>query len=447
MCADKANSSQGLLTGIKVLDLSRILAGPWATQLLADYGADVCKVEKPQVGDDTRHWGPPYFDCSQDAIDKDSLVKGGLYKGSLDKGSLDKGSLAQEKPDLKKLSAYFMAANRGKKSVAIDFTQAKGQALIKDLAMQSDVLVENYKVGSLKKYGLDYKSLAEINPKLIYCSITGFGQTGPMAPVAGYDAMIQAAGGLMSITGESDAKGGQPQKVGVAVTDLMTGMYATTAILAAINHRHQHGMGQHIDVALFDCQIAMLANQSMNYLVSSQVPERLGNSHPNIVPYQTFATNDGYLMIAVGNDNQFQRLCQLMNIEGIANSSEFRTNADRVENREPLLAILTPLFMQRSRNSWITELTQANVPASAVNTIDEVFGLAQTQARQMQLQLTDQLGNVMPQVANPVKFSQTPVQYNQAPPQLAEHTCEYLQSRLNLSDQELQQLIKLGVIA
>jgi len=304
----------GPLTGIKVLDLSRILAGPWSTQVLADYGAEVWKIERPQQGDDTRHWGPPY--------------------------------LKDEQGNDTSQSAYFISANRGKKSLAIDITSEAGQATIKALVKESDIFVENFKVGGLKKYGLDYEAIAKIKPDIIYCSITGFGQSGPYAERAGYDAMIQAMGGLMSITGEKDElPGGGPQKVGVAVADLMTGMYAVTAILAALHHKNQTGIGQHIDLALLDTQVAWLANQGSNYLVSDEVPQRLGTAHPNIVPYQSMKVKDGYILLAVGNDRQFQKCCQILGCEEIAEDARFITNAKRVEFRQALIPILESYFV------------------------------------------------------------------------------------------------------
>jgi len=381
----------GPLTGIKVLDLSRILAGPWSTQVLADYGAEVWKIERPQQGDDTRHWGPPY--------------------------------LKDEQGNDTSQSAYFISANRGKKSLAIDITSEAGQATIKALVKESDIFVENFKVGGLKKYGLDYEAIAKIKPDIIYCSITGFGQSGPYAERAGYDAMIQAMGGLMSITGEKDElPGGGPQKVGVAVADLMTGMYAVTAILAALHHKNQTGIGQHIDLALLDTQVAWLANQGSNYLVSDEVPQRLGTAHPNIVPYQSMKVKDGYILLAVGNDRQFQKCCQILGCEEIAEDARFITNAKRVEFRQALIPILESYFVQQDLSYWLSKLSDAHVPCGPINTIDRVFGNEQVQHRQMSFNLTHPTLGDVPQVANPVKFSQTPIVYTDAPPILGEHT-------------------------
>ena len=386
----------GPLVGIKVLDLSRILAGPWSTQVLADFGAEVWKIERPQQGDDTRHWGPPFL---------------------LDAAGQNTGQ-----------SAYFLCANRGKKSLEIDITKPTGQQQIKELVKAADILVENYKVGGLAKYGLDYASLQAINPKLIYCSITGFGQTGPDAKKAGYDAMIQAMGGLMSITGErDDLPGGGPQKVGVAAADLMTGMYAVSAILAALYHREKQGVGQHIDLALMDTQVAWLANQASNYLVSGQVPKRLGTAHPNIVPYQAMQVNDGFMLIAVGNDRQFKTCCEVLGCAELAEDPRFVTNALRVANRQALIALLSPHFLKRNVDELVEQLSQAHVPCGPINAIDKVFAEPQVQALQMQINLQHQKGYSVPLVANPVKFSATPICYDLAPPELGEHTAAVLQ--------------------
>jgi len=385
----------GPLTGIKVLDLSRILAGPWSTQVLADYGAQVWKIEKPVKGDDTRHWGPPY--------------------------------LKDEQGNNTEQSAYFIAANRGKKSLTVDITSEHGQGIIKALVKEADIVVENFKVGGLKQYGLDYKSLSAIKPDLIYCSITGFGQTGPYAQKAGYDAMIQAMGGLMSITGEQDSyEGGGPQKVGVAVVDLMTGMYAVTAILAALHHKNQTGIGQHIDLALLDTQVAWLANQGSNYLVSNEVPQRLGTAHPNIVPYQSIKVKDGYILLAVGNDKQFATCCQILGCQQLANDERFITNDKRVEYREILIPILTSYFKQQSLEYWLEHLSAAHVPCGPINTLDKVFAHEQIQHRQMSFNLEHPDLGAVPQVANPVVFSQTPIEYKEAPPTLGQHTEEVL---------------------
>mgnify|MGYP000477630317 CR=1 FL=1 len=386
----------GPLNGLKVLDLSRILAGPWSTQVLADYGAEVWKIERPSQGDDTRHWGPPYV---KDSSGQDS-----------------------------EQSAYFISANRGKKSIVVDITSPDGQAVIKKLVKEADILVENFKVDGLKKYGFDYQSLVQLKPDLIYCSITGFGQTGPYAKKAGYDAMIQAMGGLMSITGEKDElPGGGPQKVGVAVVDLMTGMYAVSAILAALHHKNQTGIGQHIDLSLLDTQVAWLANQASNFLVSGEVPKRLGTAHPNIVPYQSMKAKDGYLLLAVGNDGQFQKCCQVLGCKDVAFEPRFSTNAQRVKNRNELIVLLETLFLKQDVDYWLNELSRVNVPCGPINTLDKVFDNEQVNYRQMSFNLTHpEVGNI-PQVANPVKFSQTPIEYKNPPPTLGQHTKEILE--------------------
>ncbi|NMP30129.1 CoA transferase [Thalassotalea sp. M1531] len=381
----------GPLTDIKVLDLSRILAGPWSTQVLADYGATVWKIERPTTGDDTRHWGPPYV----------------------------KNEQGEETAE----SAYYLAANRGKQSIEVDITCPQGQEIIKKLAVQADIVVENYKVGGLVKYGLDYTSLKAINPRLIYCSITGFGQDGPYAQQAGYDAMIQAMGGLMSLTGEKDElPGGGPQKVGVAVADLMTGMYAVSGILAALHHRNQTGEGQHIDIALLDTQVAWLANQASNYLVSGNVPKRLGTAHPNIVPYQALPVKDGFILLAVGNDGQFKKCCEIIGCPELADQMEFSTNGQRVKHREQLIPLLERQFKQQPLVYWLEELSSAHVPCGPINTLDRVFENPQVQHRNMQFELEHPTAGKVPMVANPVNFSQTPIEYNQAPPTLGEHT-------------------------
>ncbi len=404
-----------LLDGVRVLDLSRILAGPWATQVLADFGADVIKVERPGVGDDTRTWGPPYL---QDAEGRDTRE-----------------------------SAYYLCANRGKRSVAIDFTTAEGQALLRELVMQCDVLVENYKVGGLKKYGLDFTSLQAINPRLVYCSITGYGQDGPYAQRAGYDAAIQAIGGLMSVTGEPDgAPGAGPQKVGVAATDLMTGMYAATAILAALRHAERTGVGQQIDLALLDTQVAWLANQASNYLVGGVVPTRQGTAHPNIVPYQVMPAADGYFMLAVGNDGQFARLCEVIGEPQLASDPRYATNNARVAHREELVPYLQQRLRTRPAAQWLEALEKAVVPANPVNRIDQVFDDPQVQARGLRIELPHAGGGSVPMVRNPLKFSATPLQYRQAAPVLGQHTREVLDEVLSIDDARLQALQAQGVV-
>ena len=383
----------GPLVGIKVLDLSRILAGPWSTQVLADYGAEVWKIERPEVGDDTRRWGPPFI-RSEDG-----------------EGVGD--------------SAYFMTANRGKKSFTVDFTCTQGQQQIHELARQADIVVENYKVGGLAKYQLDYQSIKTLNPQIIYCSITGFGQDGPYAQQAGYDAMIQAMGGLMSITGEQEGQAGAgPQRVGVAVADLMTGMYAVSAILAALYHREQTGQGQQLDIALLDTMVAMLANQGSNYLVSGNVPKPMGTAHPNIVPYQAFAVKDGHIFLAVGNDQQFQKCCNVLGCPELSLDARFTQNAQRVANRIELIKLIEQLLQTRDLDYWIAAFNQVQVPCSPINTIDRVFNNPQVQHRQMQFELPHVSDGSVPMVANPVKFSATPNTYQQAPPRLGEHNEE-----------------------
>ena len=366
---------------IKVLDLSRVLAGPWASQVLADLGADVIKIERPGAGDDTRHWGPP---------------------------ELDDGT-----------AAYFLAANRGKRSVTVDLTTPQGGEIVRRLARQADVLLENYKVGGLQKYGLDYDSLRALNPRLVYCSITGFGQTGPYAQQAGYDYIVQGMSGLMSVTGPAD---GEPHKVGVAVTDLFTGMYAVSAITAALLGRERSGTGQHIDLALFDCAVAMLANVNMNWLIGGQVPPRLGNAHPNIVPYQVFACADGHFILACGNDGQFAKVCAVVDQPALAQDPRFATNPARVAHRDTLIPLLGDAFAAGQRDDWLARLGAAGVPCGPINTVAEAFTDPQLRHRQMRIDLPDAAGRPVPQVASPIRLSATPVEYRQAPPRLGEHT-------------------------
>jgi crotonobetainyl-CoA:carnitine CoA-transferase CaiB-like acyl-CoA transferase len=403
------------LQGIKVLDVSRILAGPWAGQMLADLGADVIKIERPGAGDDTRSWGPPYMPTTagfEDGEDREA--------------------------------AYFQTANRGKRSICVDMSQAEGQDIIKQLAAKADVLIENFKVGGLAKYGLDYASLSALNPRLIYCSITGFGQTGPYKDRAGYDFMIQAMGGLMSVTGDAD---GEPMKVGVALADVMTGLYASNAIQGALIHQLRTGQGQHIDLALLDVQVATLANQAMNYLATGHNPERLGNSHPNIVPYQAFATVDGHIILAVGNDGQFQRFCQVASAIELASNPLYTSNSLRVANRNKLVPKVSHLLMQQTTQWWLTALNKVGVPCGPICTIDQVFDNPQIQARGMKIQLDHvQLGKVE-SVANPIKLSATPLQYNQAPPMLGQHTREVLKDWLAMEEPEYKALLNAQVIA
>lgn len=398
------------LANIRVLDLTRVLAGPWCTQNLADLGADVIKVERPGSGDDTRGWGPPYL---KDQAGADTTE-----------------------------AAYYLSANRNKRSLALDFTTEAGREVILALAKKADILVENYKVGGLKKYGLDYESLRQINPKLIYCSITGFGQTGPYATRPGYDYIIQGMGGLMSITGEhDDLPGGGPQKAGVAVADLMTGMYATVAILAALNERHSSGQGQYIDMALLDCQVAMLANQNLNYMTSGQAPKRAGNAHQNLVPYQVFEVEDGHLILAVGNDSQFAAFCRLINMPELAEDDRYRKNTGRVVNRDSLIPLLATVMKTRKRDDWLADLEANNIPAGPINTIDQVYADPQVVARQLRLDLPHPAAGSTPMTASPIRLSETPIQYRNAPPMLGQHSEEILRDELGWNDEQIGQLL------
>jgi len=394
------------LEKIKVLDLSRILAGPWASQMLADFGAQVIKVEKPETGDDTRKWGPPFIQSSQDSQRADA--------------------------------AYFHCANRNKQSMAVDITSNQGQQILKDLIVECDVLIENYKVGGLAKYGLSYQQVKSLNPKLIYCSITGFGQTGPCAHRAGYDAMIQGEGGLMSLTGEPD---GMPIKVGVALVDVMTGLYSCNAILAALFAREQSQEGQYIDIALLDVQMATLANQGMNFLVTGENPERLGNAHPNIVPYQTFATQDGALILAIGNDQQYLRFCQLVQCDELL-QPRYKSNQQRVENRNTLIPLIAKVIAENDTLWWVEQLEQISVPCGAVNTIEQVVNHPQIKHRKMIKQLPDKNGELIATVANPINLSKTPVKYHSASPELGQHTQKILKETLRYSDEKIARLLK-----
>ena len=393
------------LSNIRILDMSRILAGPWAGQLLGDYGADVVKIERPGVGDDTRQWGPPWLD--------------GLAGGE---------------------SAYFLSANRNKRSVTVDISNAKGQQVIRDLAATADVLLENYKVGTLKRYGLSPVELCALNPRLIYCSISAFGQSGSRASEPGYDAMIQASAGLMSITGPAGEDTDGPQKVGVAIADIMAGMYATTAVLAALNARAVTGHGQHIDVPLYDSQVAWLANQNMNYLVGGAVPQRMGTAHPNLVPYQAFATRDGSLMLAVGNDRQFVAFADCIAQPGLATDGRFQRNSDRIANRAELISILEAVLRTQTTAHWLGALGDRGVPAGPINSIDKVLTDSFAQERGLVRQLANTLGQDVPIVSNPVDFSETPVSYKKAPPLLGEHTEEVLREWLGYSQELIAEL-------
>jgi len=400
----------GALSHIRVLDLSRVLAAPWATQILGDLGADIIKIEKPGEGDETRHFGPPFVEAADGA------------RGD---------------------ATYFLTANRNKKSVAIDFAKPEGAALIKRLARRAHVVVENFKTGALAKYGLDYESLAAENPALIYCSVTGFGHTGPYKDKAGYDYLVQGMGGLMSVTGQPDGTpGAEPMKVGVAVSDLFTGFYSAIAIQAALIHQQRTGEGQSIDMALFDCQAAALANQATNYLSGSMVPTRMGNAHPNIVPYQVFATADGFMILAIANDGQFRRFCAA---SGMATDARFATNADRVGHRTELVGLLTSLFQTRTTAAWITLLEAANVPCGPINRVDQAFADPQAVARGLTHSMARACGEVG-LVASPLRLSRTPPDYRLPPPLLGEHTREILQSELSLSDGEIDGLAAQSVI-
>jgi len=404
----------GPLTGIRVLDLTRVLAGPWATQLLADFGAEVIKIEKPGEGDDTRGWGPPFV-TNPDGSRGDA--------------------------------AYFLSTNRGKWSVAIDMASTEGQKLIRGLAAKSDIVIENFKVGGLKKYGLDYDSLKQVNPKLIYCSITGFGQNGPYAQRAGYDFMIQGMAGIMSVTGQPDgAPGAEPMKVGVAFADIFTGLYGVIGILGALYHRQKTGEGQMIDMALLDSQVAVLANQALNYLVGGKPPTRLGNAHPNIVPYQTFATKDGYIIMAVGTDRQFKEYCAIIGVPSLAEDERFMTNRGRVENRKDLIPLLVEPMRARTTHDWVAAFEAAAVPCGPINSLDEVFANEQVLARGLQIGLTRDDGVQVPGVANPVQFSATPIEYDKAPPRIGDGTGKVLTEVLGLGEADIAGLRAAGTI-
>jgi len=404
----------GPLAGLRVLDLSRVLAGPWATQILADFGAQVIKVEKPGEGDDTRGWGPPFI-TNPDGTKGDA--------------------------------AYFLSTNRGKWSVEIDMAKPEGQKLIRELAAKSDIVMENFKVGGLRKYGLDYASLKAVNPRLIYCSLTGFGQTGPYAQRAGYDFMIQGMGGIMSVTGQPDGMpGAEPMKIGVAFADIFTGLYCTIGIQAALFHRERTGEGQHIDVALLDSQVGVLANQALNYLVGGAAPTRLGNAHPNIVPYQTFATSDGYIIMAVANDRQFKEYCAIIGLAHLADDERFKLNRGRVVNRAELIPVLVEPMKTRTTAAWVAAFESAAIPCGPINTIDEVFANEQVLARGLQIGLTRDDGVQVPGVANPIVFSETPIQYDKAPPRLGDGTEKVLSEELGLGPEDIARLRKDGVI-
>lgn len=397
------DSTMGALSHIRVLDLTRVLAGPWCAQTLADFGADVIKVERPGAGDDTRHWGPPYL---KDATGADTAE-----------------------------AAYYLAANRNKRSVTVDIATPEGQQIVRELAAQSDVVLENYKVGQLKKYGLDYESLRAVKPDLVYCSVTGFGQTGPYAHRAGYDFIVQGIGGFMSITGERDSEpGGGPQKAGVAIADLATGLYSTIAVLAALAHRDRTGEGQYIDMALLDVQVALLANMNTNFLASGKPPVRWGNAHPNIVPYQTFQTSDGWIIVAVGNDGQFRKFVEAGGRPELADDERFATNPSRVRHRDTLVPILAEMVKARGKADWIAVLEAAGVPCGPINELDEVFDNEQVVARGMQVSLPHPCGADVKLVRNPIRMSATPPDARTAPPLLGAQTEDVLRVMLGYDD-------------
>jgi crotonobetainyl-CoA:carnitine CoA-transferase CaiB-like acyl-CoA transferase len=415
MPSSQASQAPLALSGVRVLDLSRVLAGPWCTQTLADLGADVIKIERPGSGDDTRAWGPPYL---KDAAGRDTSE-----------------------------AAYFLGANRNKRSLAVDLSKPEGQAIVRKLAGQVDVLVENFKVGDLARYGLDAQSLLAEHPGLVICSITGFGQTGPYAERAGYDYAVQGMGGLMSVTGErDDLPGGGPQKVGVAVSDLFTGMYATVAILAALRHRDATGQGQLIDMALLDTQLAMLANLGSNYLCSGKAPGRMGNAHQNIVPYQVFEASDGHLILAVGNDRQFAKFCDIAGRPDWAADPRFATNSERVRNRALLVPQLEEVMRQRPRNDWLAALEAAKVPCGSINSIGEALADPQAQARGAVVAMPHPLTPDLRLIASPMKLSATPVVYRHAPPLLGQHSDELLREA-GCTAEEITNWRNSGVIA
>lgn len=405
----------GALSHIRVLDLSRVLAGPWASQMLADLGADVIKVERPDLGDDTRGWGPPYLKDSEGNDTTDS--------------------------------AYYLCANRNKRSVTIDFTHPDGRQVLYSLARKCDVLIENFRPGALQRHGLDYETMRAVNPRLIYCSITGFGHTGPYAPRAGYDFLMQAMGGLMSITGHADGEpGGGPMKVGVALTDVLTGLHASTAILAALAHREHGGSGQHIDLALLDVQISCLANQNMNYLHGAKIPGGLGNAHPNVVPYQDFPTLDGSMILAIGNDVQFGKLCDALGRPEWRGDPRFSNNPARVANRHVLVPLLRIETVRLRTSEWINLLEQVGVPCGPINNIAQVFEDPQVIARGMKISMIHPEAGEIPLVASPLRLSETPVAYTRPPPRLGEHTREVLAALLDIDSVECDRLASKRVI-
>ena len=413
----KTNSqNSGPLDGLKVLDLSRILAGPTCTQLFGDMGAEIIKIERPQKGDDTRFWGPPFL--------KD-----------------ENGEDTSE-------SAYYLCTNRNKNSVAVDLTKEEGQAIIKELASHCDILVENFKAGDLARYGLSYDELAIINPKLIYCSITGFGMTGPYAKRPGYDFLIQGMGGIMSLTGKPDEQDGEPMKCGVGIADVMCGMYASVAILAALNARHTSGKGQHLDISLLDCQVAWLINQGAGYLVSGEVPPRRGNEHPTIVPYSTFPASDQSFIIAAGNDAQFARMCEVIGAKDLVENPKFQKNTDRVLNRNELIPLINEYTKKQTADHWLNEMEKAGVPCGPVNDLAQTFADPQIKHREMAITMPhrNNLDEGVTLIGNPLNFSDTPIQYKKAPPVRAEDTRKILSKHLGLSEEKLNELEANGII-
>jgi formyl-CoA transferase len=405
----------GPLSHLRVLDLSRVLAGPWAAQNLADLGAEVIKIERPGAGDDTRGWGPPWM---KDGAGKDTTE-----------------------------SAYFLSVNRNKKSVTLDISKPEGQQIVRELAGKCQVLIENYKVGALKKYGLAYEDLKDANPSLIYCSVTGFGQDGPYAPRPGYDFIFQGMGGLMSITGERDGQpGAGPQKVGIAITDVLTGMYASVAILAAVTHRERTGRGQYIDAALLDTIVAFNANQICSYLASGSIPKRWGNAHPQVVPYEVFPTSDGHLILAVGNDSQFASFCQAAGCAELAQEARFKTMSQRIIHRGELIPLIAEVMRTRSKREWIEALEAANVPCGPINNMKEVFEDPQVQHRELRVDMPHPLGGTASVVRSPLRLSETPVEYRLAPPTLGQHNEEVLKGLLGRSDADLQKLKAAGIV-
>ena len=405
----------GALSHIRVLDLSRVLAGPWCAQNLADLGADVIKVERPVTGDDTRHWGPPFVKDHQ-GLETDE-------------------------------SAYFICINRNKRSITVDISKPEGQEIIRKLAAESDIVLENYKVGDLAKYGLDYENLKKVKSDLIYCSITGFGQTGPYAHRPGYDFIIEGMGGFMSVTGEAEGvDGSSPQKAGVAIADIFTGMYASTAILAAVVHRDQTGEGQYIDMSLLDTQIAVMANVSSAYLTSGEVPRRLGNASSTIVPYQTFPTSDGWIIVAAGNDGQFRHFVTTGGEEHLADNPKFINNPQRVEHRKELVPLLEAMTRKKTKAEWIKLLEKANVPCGPINNFKEVFENDQVIARKVQIDVPHPTAGTMKLVASPMRLSKTPTEVRMPPPTLGQHTNEILREHLNLDSQSIEALRQKGII-